>query len=569
MARFDRAKNAIKGAKVIRNLTSNLQVFSDSVGRADPDDLYKLRLAGRSTLNLSTNGIGNRSRVAFQLFSLKGLPKQLRAISRTPFSNLTRQQIKKHINILNARSSGRSRTLSLLLDGGTYYVRVYGSQGDNRYRLNASVSSGAIPAPTPAPTPAPPPTPTAPFPSPIWIRQFGTGSNDYAFGTAVDGSGDIYVAGVSTASDAFSGSGFVTKYRKDGTLEWQRALSLSGTTAVADIAVDATGNYYIVGATLNGFNSDGFVVKYNSAGQEQWIREIKSTLLGFSAVDAASSIVLDGNDIYVTGIRQAAPAPFSQGNAFIAKYDSNGNLVSSFGRNGIAEFRQMKTTAASGITVANSTIYITGITDATLSLASNNDVDLTGGDAFVAGFDRVSGNLLWNQTLSSGAETDYARAIAVNGSELYIVGQTGGTLPSGSLAANTYGGGEADGFIAKYILTNGGGSLQWVKQVGGTGLDSAQAVTIDSTGRIYWTGETDTGLFSNAVGGSDAWLAQINSDGSLTRTAQLGTPQDDEAYAIVTDSSGTLYVSGQTQGTFPTSGSQNQGNYDVWLAKYI
>ncbi|QYO67502.1 SBBP repeat-containing protein [Leptolyngbya sp. 7M] len=61
---------------------------------------------------------------------------------------------------------------------------------------------------------------------------------------------------------------------------------------------------------------------------------------------------------------------------------------------------------------------------------------------------------------------------------------------------------------------------------------------------------------------------ELRAEFRLECTAQLGTPQDDEAYAIVTDSSGTLYVSGQTQGTFPTSGSQNQGNYDVWLAKY-
>jgi hypothetical protein len=565
MARIDRAKNTIRGAKVIRNLTSNLQIFSDSVGKADQDDLYLVRLNGRSTLNLSTTGIGKRSRVALQLFSLKGA-KGLQAIGRIPFSDLTRQQIKKNLNILSARSSGRTRTITLPLETGTYYLRVYRNQAENRYRLNASVSTGSAPSPSPSPSPSPT-APTTPFLNQTWIRQFGTSSNDYAFGTAVDGVGDVYVAGVTTTSDAFNGSGFVAKYNKDGAPEWLRSLSRSGTTAVADIAVDTSGNYYVVGASINGLNSDGFIVKYNSAGQEQWNREIKSTLFGFSAVDAASSVFLDGNDIYVTGIRQGAPSPFSQGRAFIAKYDSSGNLVNSFGNNGIAEFSQSKTTAASGITVANGAVYITGITDATLSLSSNNEVDLAGGDGFVAGFDRVSGTLLWNQTLSSGPATDYARGIAVNGSELYIVGQTGGALPSGGLAANVYGG-ETDAFIAKYALSNSGGLLQWTKQFGGTGVDSAQAITIDPSGKIYFTGETNTGLFGTALGGSDAWIAQVNSSGSLISATQLGTPQDDEAYAIATDRSGALYVSGQTQGTFPSAVNPNQGNYDVWLAKY-
>jgi hypothetical protein len=562
MARIDRARNTIRGAKVIRNLTNNSQFFSDSVGKADQDDLYLVRLNGRSTLNLSTTGVGKRSKVAFQLFSLKGARKGLQAISRIPFSDLTRQQIKKNLNILATRSSGRTRTITLPLETGTYYLRVYRNQGENRYRLNASISPASTPAPSPSPAP-----PTTPFLSQTWIRQFGTSSNDYAFGTAVDSVGDVYVAGVTTTSAAFNGSGFVAKYKKDGTREWQRSLSLSGTSAVADIEVDASGNYYVVGAKINGLDSDGFIVKYNSAGQEQWSREIKSTLFGFSAVDAASSIFLDGTDVYVTGIRQGAPSPFSQGRAFIAKYDSNGNLVNGFGNNGIAEFSKARTTAASGITVANGAVYITGITDATLSLSSNNEVDLSGGDAFVAGFDRVSGNLLWNQTLSSGPATDYARGIAINGSELYIVGQTEGALPSGNLEANVYGG-ETDAFIAKYGLSNSGGSLQWTKQLGGTGLDSAQAITIDPSGRIYFTGETNTGLFGTALGGSDAWIAQVNSGGSLVSATQVGTPQDDEAYALATDSSGALYVSGQTQGTFPSTNSQNQGNYDVWLAKY-
>jgi hypothetical protein len=194
---------------------------------------------------------------------------------------------------------------------------------------------------------------------------------------------------------------------------------------------------------------------------------------------------------------------------------------------------------------------------------------LAGGDAFVASFDRTTGNVLWNQTLSSGSGTDYARGIAVKGSELYIVGQTAGALPSGTLPANTHAGGESDAFLTKYSLTNNSGALQWTKQIGGSGLDAAQAITIDSAGKLYITGETNTNLFGTAEGGSDAWIAQVDSNGNLVSSTQLGTSQNDEAYGIIADgNSSAFYVVGQTQGTFAAANSQNQGNYDIWLTRY-
>lgn len=569
MAQNDRAKNTLKTATIIRNLGPNPQSFIDSVGKADRDDLYSIKLDSRSTLNLNAIGLGNRSKIGLQVFGLKGAKNQvLKVIGRTLFSDLDRKQTKKYINVLGAGSIGRTKTMSLTLDAGTYYLRVYRSQGKNRYRLSSSLgSSSSLPNLSSNDLGS-----TISFPSQTWIRQFGSSDNDYAFGTAIDSTGDLYVAGVRTASGAFSGSSLIAKYKQDGSLDWQRPLSISGATTAADIEVDTAGNYYVVGATVNGLNSDAFVAKYNSAGDQQWIKTIATTILGFNAIDAASGVFLDGNDIYVTGIRRGAPAFFgqtSQGQAFIAKYDSSGNLANGFGTNGIVDFGSSGTTAASGITVASNTVYIAGITASTLSTLGGNDFKLAEGDAFVASFDRTTGNALWNQTLSSGSGTDYARGIAIKGSELYIAGQTAGALPSGSLPANTYAGGESDAFIAKYSLTNNSGALQWTKQFGGSGLDAAQALTIDPGGKLYLTGETNTSLFGTAVGGSDAWIAQVDSSGNLVSTTQLGTSQNDEAYGIITDdSSSALYVIGQTQGTFAAANSQNQGNYDIWLTRY-
>jgi hypothetical protein len=586
MAPVDRAKNSLKTAQVIRNL-GGTQIFRDRVGSADRDDLYRLQIGSFSSLDLVATA--KSSNLTFQLFSLKQPPKALQTIGRTAFSDLSRQQIRKYVTPL-AASRVNAQPVNLRLEAGTYYLRVAQAQGNSRYRLSLSLIPNSIPtltlllnpslpvaspipAPNPSAAPNPSPSPSSPpsfslpsFQPQIWVRQFGTAQNDYAFGTALGGN-SVYVAGVTSSGNAFSGSGLVAQYLEDGASIGQRSLSTANSTATADIVADDSGNYYVVGASIEGTNSDAFIAKYNSTGQQQWTKTISSSILGFSLADAASGVFIDdANNVYVTGIRRGAPSPFSQGKAFIAKYASNGSPVTAFGESGIVEFGNARTTAASGITVANGRVSITGITDAALNL-SNGSVNLTGGEAFVASFDQATGTLIWNQTLSSGSSTDYGRGIAASGSDLYIVGQTAGALPSGSLATNSYGGGESDAFLAKYVVSGSSGSLQWAKQIGGNGLDAAQAIAIDPTGKIYLTGETNTSLFGTALGGSDAWIAQADASGNLLSASQIGTAQNDEAYSLATSSTGAIYLAGQTQGSFPAA-SPNQGNYDIWLAKY-
>ena len=49
-------------------------------------------------------------------------------------------------------------------------------------------------------------------------------------------------------------------------------------------------------------------------------------------------------------------------------------------------------------------------------------------------------------------------------------------------------------------------------------------------------------------------------------TQQLGTPNSDEVFGVATDSSGNVYVAGQTQGEM--DGNINAGFNDIFLQKY-
>ena len=94
-----------------------------------------------------------------------------------------------------------------------------------------------------------------------------------------------------------------------------------------DIAVDGSGNVYVAGyknaalANDNGLGGDGFVAKVNSSGALQW-----EILMGSSDSDYCLGIAVDGSDnVYVAGYSGAewgTPVnPYSSGwEAFAAKF---------------------------------------------------------------------------------------------------------------------------------------------------------------------------------------------------------------------------------------------------------
>lgn len=111
--------------------------------------------------------------------------------------------------------------------------------------------------------------------------------------------------------------------------------------------------------------------------------------------------------------------------------------------------------------------------------------------------------------------------------------------------------------------------------VGGGGFDAIHDVATDSTGSIYIAGETSSTAFkagSAVLPGRDAFVCKIAADGSALRfcTVLSGTGSD-AARAIAVDSSGTAVITGVASAGFPVVGaaisSRNSGNEDAFLAR--
>lgn len=184
-----------------------------------------------------------------------------------------------------------------------------------------------------------------------------------------------------------------------------------------------------------------------------------------------------------------------------------------------------------------------------------------------------------------GLSSDSATSIAVDSTgAAYVTGytvSTEATFPTTVGPDLTYNGDTNDAFVVK--ISASGTSLVYAGYIGGSGLDRATGICVDSAGAAYVTGHTySTGAtFPVAVGpdltqngNADAFLAKVNPAGTgLVYAGYIGGSLYDDARAIAVDGSGAAYVTGYTgssAATFPVAVGPDltsNGTYDAFVAK--
>ena len=214
------------------------------------------------------------------------------------------------------------------------------------------------------------------------------------------------------------------------------------------------------------------------------------------------------------------------------------------------------TTYDSGIGVttdSSDNIYVTGLTDGDL----DGNTSSGGRDIFLLKYNS-SGTKQWTKQLGT-SDNDSGLGVTTDSSgNIYVTGETWGGLDGNTSS------GKNDIFLVKY---NSSGTKQWTKQLGTSDNDSGLGVTTDSSGNIYVTGETWGGLDGNTSSGkNDIFLVKYNSSGTKQWTKQLGTSTFDEGSGVTTDSSGNIYVTGDTGGGL--DGNTSSGKQDIFLIKY-
>jgi hypothetical protein len=244
-----------------------------------------------------------------------------------------------------------------------------------------------------------------------WGTYFGGSGDDWASSVAVDGSGNVFVVG--------------------------RTISQSG----FPLPNPPVGAYYV--NTYNGGAHDAFIAKFSGSN----LSLVWSTYFGGSGDDWASSVAVDGSgDVFVVG-RTSSQAGFPLPNPPVGAYYVN---------------------------TYNGGLY----------------------DAFIAKFSGSDLRLVWS-TYFGGSGDDRASSVAVDGSgDVFVVGWTSSSQasfplpnpPVGAYYDNTYNGGSNDAFIAKFSGSNL--RLVWSTYFGGNSSDEAYSVAVDGSGNVFVVGVT-------------------------------------------------------------------------------
>ncbi|NDB90927.1 MAG: hypothetical protein EB166_09000, partial [Thaumarchaeota archaeon] len=293
---------------------------------------------------------------------------------------------------------------------------------------------------------------------------------------------------------------------------------------------------------------------------------IQSTYLGGTGSDIMRAVTTDSSgNVYVAGETTSDSFPSVTGGAQTTRTSTEA-VVSKLASD-LKSITQSTYFGGSNVDRANAiTLNSSGFVFIAGETTSNNLPNRTGGaqsaisttlssDFLVSVLTPNLKSIAQSTYWGSSSNADRARGIAIDSSgNVYVTGEVANNFPSVSGGAqSTHGGGTFDFGVVKFNK-----SLKQAIQatyVGGSGSDTARAIAIDSSGNVYVAGETSSSNFLNATGttqtanggGKDFGIVKLNSGlTSITKGTYFGGSGDDVANALTLDSSGNVYVAGQT-----------------------
>jgi len=364
--------------------------------------------------------------------------------------------------------------------------------------------------------------------------------------------GEIFVVGQAESSvdgQQVKGEGDLVLMRYDttGKRVWTRTLGAAGEASGAAVAVDGSGNVVVAGKVTGALGettklggTDSLVVKFSADGVEQWARRF-----GGNADDKASTVTLaDDGTVYVGGETNAGFGGVSGGggtDAYVRAISADGTTLYTRGVETGAGAERVKASAMAadgGLLIASEVdgravltkyaagddgtgapawtldlgdmddgrigglavgddgaIYLSGAAGANFQTGAQVNANQGARDAVLVRISEGGGtaNVDYASFMGS-AEDDSASSVTVSGGDVFIAGKTSGAIAGATQV------GARNAFAAGFDAASG--AVQWVQQVSGRGgLSEAAGIVVDPTG----DGALDRlGLPSGAVSYADS-----------------------------------------------------------------
>jgi hypothetical protein len=365
-----------------------------------------------------------------------------------------------------------------------------------------------------------------------WAKRFGGTGSDYGTTVAVDGTGNVYVAGYFQGSADFGGGVltsaggvdlFLAKYTAAGAHLWSKRFGGTGDEQVSSIVLDASGNIFLAGKFTGTGNfggssftsagqQDGYLAKYSPQGEPLWSQSfggVYGDVVNKIAVDSQGNIAVTGVFRGTVVIGGTTLTSWGQSDAFLAKFSATGAGL--WAKNFVNQDYDYGTAVV--VDKRDDSILLAGYFQASMNLGGGS---FTTPGGYLAKFS-PSGTLVWSRTCGTGNPARiWAMALDSNGDVTIsgdFNGQTdlgGGVIRGTSLLT--------DMFVAKYSSVDG--SYRWSRAINGTYLAQPTSMTVDAQNNIiltgFYQGTCNFGAqsFSTTAAFTDGFVAKYSSAGA-------------------------------------------------------
>jgi fibronectin-binding autotransporter adhesin len=358
------------------------------------------------------------------------------------------------------------------------------------------------------------------WPAPV-IVDGGVGRDDEGLAIAVDGSGNVVVAGYQTMSLSNTDV-YVAKFNgANGSLIWSKTYSGAGggLDAAVSLALDPSGNVAVAGYGRNGAgNQDVFMARYLADGTEVFAYLVDG---GASRTDGAHTVATDAaGSVYAAGYRNVAAG---NKDCYIIKLDSTG------------DFLWERTIAGTSVTTGSDDEVYSMALDATGNPVLGGTLyNSTGYDLFAAKLNAADGSTLWQRSENPYSFNDSFRNVLVDrNGDIVMAGVSHTTATTTVRYVSKY---TTDGVLVWNARLNTANSTIGNLWTGGIALDGEENVVV-------------TGFSVNGGGTRDVYTAKLkHRDGSLLweRIYDGGVAggANDEGRAVASSLDGYVYVAG-------------------------
>ena len=442
--------------------------------------------------------------------------------------------------------------------------------------------------------------------APAAAKLLGGSGADRIRAVALDPSGACFVAGTTSSDDfpalnAFQSSragqadAFVAKIAADGkTILFATFLGGTGNDDALALAPDGTGGVWVAGVTeSSNFPTQG-PLQGQAGGEDAFVAHLSgtgtnllsSTYLGGTGDDRATALALDASggpwiagsttseDAPVTGV-EIQPYPMGGGDAYVAHLSSDGAALlqgTYLGGSSVDGVLAMLVEASGSVLLAGRTesgdFPVVSAVQSSHAGGADGFVVRLAGDAMSLGFATFLGG--------SGDDEVSALASGGSGSGFACTGTTGSPdFPVlGAIPTEPTGG--TDAFVAAF---NSADSIRYWGRFGGMDDDRGVAIAQEGGGAVVLAGATASADFpvraaalGAPIGGTDGFLIRLAPNGSsMTYGTFLGGSGEDEIAAVATTGSGAVLIVGATDSSdFSTGGAEaggTAGGVDGFLAR--